>query len=43
MSMADVLLGIAVAAGVYFALKFIRGTKHCDHNCSECRHPCRIR
>ena len=42
--MADILVGVVIAAGIYFALKYIRrGGGGCAHNCSECRHPCRIR
>ena len=41
--MIDVLLGIIVVAGMYFTLKYIGNTRHCSHNCNECRHPCHTR
>ena len=43
MSMADILLGLVIAAGMYFALKYIGHSQNCKHNCSECKHPCRTR
>ncbi len=41
--MIDILFGVAITAGIYFALRYIRQGKHCNHNCTECRHPCRTR
>ena len=41
--MAGIIFGAFVIAGIYFALKYLRGNKHCNHNCRECRHPCKAR
>ena len=42
--MVDVIVGIIIVVGMIAALKYIRrGGGGCQHNCSECRHPCRIR
>ena len=41
--MIDILLAVVIIAGMYVALKYIGNAKHCNHNCSECRHPCHTR
>ena len=41
--MADLVFAAIIIAGMYFALKYIHRERHCKHNCSECRHPCRTR
>ena len=41
--MAGIIFGAVVVAGIYFALKYLRGTKRCNHKCSECRYPCHAR
>ncbi|MDY6400628.1 MAG: hypothetical protein SPL10_06910 [Synergistales bacterium] len=41
--MADIFFVVLIAAGIFFALRYIKNTPHCAHNCDECRHPCRVR
>ncbi len=42
-SMFSILFGIIIIVSIFLAMKYLKGTKHCGHNCNECRHPCHIR
>ena len=41
--MTQIIFGLLIIAGIYFALRYIHRERHCNHNCHECRHPCRTR
>ena len=43
MNIFDFLFGALILIGIFFALKYIKHCPNCEHNCDECRHPCRIR
>ena len=43
MNLIDIFWGALILIGFFFALKYLKNTRHCEHNCSECKHPCRVR
>ena len=43
MNVWDIVLGLAVWAGIAGALKYMGKTQGCGGRCAECPHPCRSR
>ena len=41
--MFDILFGALIVLGIFFALKYLKNTRHCNHKCNECKHPCHTR